>query len=966
MNAESPAPGIQTPESSPNTPHSAGEIIVTGTLIRNASLTSATPVQITGQDEIQLRQSNTAEDLLRELPGVVPSIGSAVNNGNSGSSYADLRGLGANRNLVLLDGQRIVPSDVIGRVDLNNIPLALIQRVENLTGGASTTYGADAISGVVNFITRSDFTGIDVQASNQITERGDGNYFRVDGTIGGNFAGGKGNAVLSLGYQDAKAVVQGDRSFSATNIDSFSGTPFGSSFSRPAVFDLLGTTGGRVQVVPATGTFNNGLYQNFNYNPFNLFQVPFKRYNVYAAAHYDVTNDIEVYARGLYSDNTVTTVVAPSAIGGSTVAIPLSNPYLPTGIRNALCTDAGIGEADCLAAATAASPASPAYRTVTEALRFRSVEAGSRIDRFETQTFDFRGGIRGSITDHIKFDVAGSYGKSTNDHKEDGYLSLSRFRDALLATNTSTCLSGNTGCVPINIFGPIGSVTPAMNNYVVVPAFSSVRSTLAQASAQISGDIGYTSPFAAKAVNFALGGDYRKYRASQDGDIEKTTPGELGLDLALTPFGGGYDVFEGFGELIAPLVEDKPLVRDLTLESGVRYSHYRVDAPGSPTFNTTTYKVGGDWTPVDGLKFRGVYQHAVRAPNINELFQPSSTGFANLASDPCAGGAPVGNAALTAICIAQGAPASSIGRISPPGTQVNSTASGNLALKPEKSNSFTIGLVLQPRQFVPGFSLTVDYFHIKITDAITRLTSLDAINDCFGNVTSASAANTACTVIRRNPATGGLDGDFGTTPGLSLPLTNQGTLLTDGIDLSANYRHDVGPGLLNLSFAGTWTHRAKFKATPTGLNRECVGYYSTNCGSPGAPDSSPGTPGNGSLQPKYVWNQRTTYSVAGVDLSVLWRHIASVRQEPDDAVNGDGPVIPAFARIKAFNYFDGSIRFNVNKVFAFTVSCENLFDKKPPIVGFDVGTTAFNSGNTYPSTYDPLGRRFAVSGRVQF
>ena len=971
----SPAPGIQAPENSPQAPDAAGEIVVTGTLIRNPAVVSATPVQVTGQAEIQLRQSNTAEDLLRELPGVTPSLGNAVNNGNPGFSFVDLRGLGPNRNLVLLDGQRIVPADVVGRVDLNNIPLALVERVENLTGGASTTYGADAIAGVVNFITRSDFSGVDIQASDQLTQQGDGQYFRIDGTIGSNFADDKGNAVFSVGYQHANPVFQGDRPFSVTALDSFSGNPAGSSFSDPSVFDLIGngvvfpgapldkdgkpTVTSRVQTRPETGTFNNGLYQPFNFNPYNIFQLPFQRYNMFGAAHYEVADDINVYVRGLYSKNVTKTIVAPSGVTGNIVNIPLSNPYLTGAERTIFCTDAGIATADCDAAATATSPTDPAYRTVQEGLRYRSIDVGPRIDRYETEVFDIRGGVRGKINDHLNFDVNGSYGQSTNNHTEAGYVAVSRVRDALLATNTTSCLSGNVGCVPLNIFGPVGSLTPGMVNYISVHPFSVVRTSLLQVSGQVSGDFGFSSPLATKPINFAVGGDYRKYKALQDGDVEKTTPGELGLDSVVTPFSGGYNVAEGFGELIAPLVSDKPLARNITLETGIRYSHYEVDAPQSPKFNTTTYKAGGDWTPVEGLKLRGVYQHAVRAPNINELFQPDSPGLTNLSADPCSGSKPVGNPDLTAVCLAQGAPAGKIGQISDPASgQPNTTTAGNLGLKPETSNSFTAGIVLQPAQFVPGFSLTVDYFHIKIKKAITSLSPLDAINACFGNVTAASATNPACLAIGRNPATGALDGDASTTRGLFLPLTNQGTLLTDGIDLGANYRHEVGPGQLNLSFQGTYTRRSLFKATPTALNRECVGFYSTNCGAAGAPEK-------GSLQPKYVWNQRTTYSIGSVDLSLLWRHISKMRQEPDDAANGDGPAVPAFARIKAFNYFDTSIRFNAGNNFVLTLSCENIANKKPPIVGYDIGSTFFNSGNTYPSTYDTLGRRFAVTGEVK-
>jgi len=177
-------------------PVNSDEIVVTGTLIRNPNLTLASPVNVTNAGEIQLRQAHVAEDLLRELPGVTPSVGAAVNNGNNGNSFLDLRGLGANRNLVLIDGGRIVPSGSIqasqagstGAVDLNDIPLALIDRVDVLTGGASATYGADAISGVANFIIKKNFAGIDLNTSQQLTERGDGHYERIDLTVGGNFA----------------------------------------------------------------------------------------------------------------------------------------------------------------------------------------------------------------------------------------------------------------------------------------------------------------------------------------------------------------------------------------------------------------------------------------------------------------------------------------------------------------------------------------------------------------------------------------------------------------------------------------------------------------------------------------------------------------------------------------------------------------------------------------------------------
>nr|WP_235210003.1 TonB-dependent receptor plug domain-containing protein [Sphingobium sp. Ant17] len=224
-------------------------IIVTGSLIRNPNLASSSPVNVTTADEIDLQQANVAEELLREIPGIVPSIGSAVNNGNGGFSFVNLRGLGSNRlrglgsnrNVVLLDGVRVVPAELNGRFDLNNVPLALIERVEVLTGGASTTYGADAISGVVNFITKSDFSGFEANLANQITDEGDGHTVRFDVTTGANFDDGRGNVVLGIGYQQSDPVYQGARKIGQNTIGSISGQGAGSGTSIPSRFSFPGS-----------------------------------------------------------------------------------------------------------------------------------------------------------------------------------------------------------------------------------------------------------------------------------------------------------------------------------------------------------------------------------------------------------------------------------------------------------------------------------------------------------------------------------------------------------------------------------------------------------------------------------------------------------------------------------------------------------------------------------------------------
>ena len=1023
-----PEAGVQSSEAAaPAEETSEADIVVTGTLIRNPNLVASAPVTVVGQEEIQLKQSNVAEEVLRSIPGVVPSVGSNVNNGNGGASFVNLRGLGPNRNIVLLDGTRIVPANIIGIVDLNNIPLALVDRVDVLTGGASSTYGADAVGGVVNFITRSDFAGVELSASEQITERGDGNVFRSDLTIGANFDDGRGNAVMSIGYQEADPVYfGGDRPFSTVTLESFDElfvAGQGSSTTTPSRFDIGGGRG--PQQVTADGLGLAPYYRAFNFNPYNVFQVPFKRYNMYGAGHYDVSDGITVYARGLYSNNTVDTIIAPSGVFGSSVAVPVSNPFLTAAQRTYFCANADFNPAvtgnqtltpaECAAAAAATATTDPAYRQFAVGLRRRTPEVGPRNSSFNTQVFDFKAGVRGDITDKIGFDVFATRGESQNVQAIKGFVLLSRVRQALLATNPDSCLPPNAanGCVPLNVFGAEGTITPAMADFISDDSTTTNKSRLSQARGIINGETGVSSPWADTPISFAVGAEYRKYRAEQKSDVLAKTPGELGGAGGAAPdILGGLEVYEGFGEIIAPLITDKPFFQSLTVEAGLRRSHYTVDTPGHPKFKTTTWKVAGSWEPVPDVKIRGNYQHAVRAPNIAELFTPVNTGLTNLGTDPCAGSAPLSNASLAAVCLAQGAPPSTLGFIqNPTAGQAQATAGGNPNLQPEKANTWTVGAVLTPR-FLPGFNATIDYYNIRVKDAISAPTPGDLILACFGpdptNPPTSAATDPACTVIRRNPTTGGLDGDPADTPGLFAILSNLGELFTDGIDVTFNYRRTLGTFMgntvkLNSSFGGNYTNSSKFQATPTSINRECVGYYSVNCAS---------------IQPKFSFNHRTTLSLGRVDLSLLHRYVHKVKFEPEqlqadafaaDAANRtaagvllpidyerllaggtsragfqacpffDNPgdqgiredpagcmIDPDFRKIKAYHYFDIAARFNVNGHFDMTLTAINIFDKKPPIVGGTVGSTAFNGGNTYPSTYDALGRRFAVGARLKF
>jgi iron complex outermembrane recepter protein len=755
--------------------------------------------------------------------------------------------------------------------------------------------------------------------------------------------------------------------------------------------------GGVRQVNPATGQAI-ATFQTFNFNPFNVFQTPFERYNMFAAANYEVSDAFEVYTRALFSRNTVDTIIAPSGSFGGPVNINLNNPFLPAALRDQFCAfdvnprpdiyTPRFDAATCAAAAIAPGRSSPNYREIGAGgfvafdvnndgvvapgegynpnpqvtLSRRTTEVGPRISNYQTTIFDYMIGARGGITDSISWDVRGNYGESENIQTILNYTLQSRFRQGLLVDGSAAapvCQSTANGCVPINVFGPEGSISAAAADFLSEASTTTVRTSLAQVHGTIGGDIGVTSPWAGEAIGFAIGGEYRRYTAQQASDLLAQTPGELGGAGGAAPnIDGGYDVYEAFGEIIAPIVEDRPFFHSLTLEAGARYSQYSV--VGGPSQDTFTWKVGGSWEPTEDFKIRGAFSRAVRAPNILELFQPQTVGLTNLGTDPCAGAAPVANANLRAICLAQGAPVGTIGSITnPTAGQANITVGGNINLIPETADTYTIGFVLQP-DALPGFSISVDYYNISVDNVIGTALPGDIIGACFGNITAASAADPNCTSIRRNPLTGGLDGDPSITEGLFGPTNNLGALRTDGIDVIANWRGDIGFADLALSFVGNWTNSSSFNANvaanPTDF-RECVGYYSINCSF------------TGSIQPELQFSQRTTLSFDDVDVSLLWRWIDGVSYEPRAIVEDGGDaasVLAQFRTIPAEHYFDLTTRWNIGDNLTLNFSVINMFDNQPKVVGNTIGSTSFNSGNVFPSTYDALGRRYAASVRLRF
>jgi outer membrane receptor protein involved in Fe transport len=916
-------------------------ILVTGSRIARPNLEQSSPVLVVDAQEIGFRQPLNAEEFLREIPGVVPNIGAAVNNGANGSAQLDLRGLGSNRNLVLIDGRRVVPATNAGVVDLNLVPVALIERTDVFTGGASSVYGADAIAGVVNFVTRRDFTGVDLTTSFGLSNSGDGQVFRTDLTLGTNFADGRGNIVVSMGYSNTNPVLQGDRPWGAESLSSASGNPQGSATAAPSsiLFPFLAA------VDPTGQSLILGELNNFNFNPLNVYQTPLERYSLFTKANYEVTDRIEVYAQGMYVRSVIDQQIAPSGTFFSTVNLPISNPFLTTTQRNQLCAGYGIAQGDCDVAATVTDPNAPGYIEQPIQLGRRFVEAGPRRTNFTTNTFQFTAGARGPLTETLEWDAYWSYGESERTNTSSGQGIRSRLQQALRASSTTACTSPAGGCVPINLFGPAGSLSQESFNFLNVQTFNFIKQQFTTVQGTVSGDLGFASPFAEEAIGVAVGIEYRKYKGTSGGDGLSAIPGEvLGAGAAALPIRGQYDTKEVFGEFIVPIVENVPFMQSLTLEAGFRYSDY------STSGGNWAYKIGGSWVPVEGFKIRGNYNRAVRAPNIGELFQPQITGLTNRTVDPCQLALPVGNTTTTALCAAQlaavGAPASLIGTIpGPVAGQINFTSGGNPNLDPEKADTYTIGAVLTPT-FLPGFAATIDYYNINLFDAISSPSQADVIDACFDQSDPNFAA---CQLISRNPLTGGLSGPNDTTFGPFLGLSNLGTINTSGIDFGVTYR--TGVGSTNLSFAvnGNYTITNKFQATPTSPNRECVGYYSISCGP---------------IQPEWSWTARATAAFAtGTDVSIRWRYLSGVELEP--LVNS-ATIFDDFESIGAYNYFDLALAQQIGDHFRLTLTVDNLFNKEPPVVGNTIGATAYNSGNTYPTTYDAIGRRYRLGLNVRF
>lgn len=909
----------------------AETIVVTGSRIARPDLTANSPISVVSAEDIALTGAKNPEEFLRDLPQVVPAMGGQTNNGNAGAATIDLRNLLEQRTLVLVNSKRFVPYDADGIVDVGMIPTALVKRVEIITGGASAVYGSDAVAGVVNFILDDKFEGLELDAQYGITQRGDAGAADFSITAGGNFADDRGNAVLSLTYTDQDALSQGKRKVSAFAQNSVNLGAQGSSTDVDGKID--GLAGGRVEFGPG-GTIrpNAG---SFNFAPFNLFQVPEKKFTATALVSYEISPAAEFFARMSFAHSRITTVVAPTGTFGNELQVNYrDNPFLAASARPIFAANDPDGDG-----------------IVTVGFFRRLVELGTRDSEFENTVYQAVGGFRGEISDNLNYEVFAQYGRTNRTQNFINDNNYTKVQQGVLSrrdpvSGQIVCIDPSNGCVPVNIFGP-DTLTPAMADYIRLDLQENNQTSQFVTGASLAGDL-FTLPWATSAVGFAVGVEYRKEqgKARPDANYEAGIAPGFGSSSRVD---ADYSVKEAFIEARLPIVEDRPFFHALTLEAGFRYSDYSSNVNGAAgnSFSNQTWKIGGEWAPVEDFRFRALYARAARAPNLTEIGLPRTNGTGDANFDPCSGTNPVGNAALTALCIATGVPASQIGlvtTIEDLGGQISIFEAGNPNLTPEVANTLTFGVVAQPR-FMPGFTATVDYYDIKVKNAILEPPEQDIIDACYD--VEKDASGFYCSRINRS-GSGSLQG--GPTVGVDTTRLNGAVVLRRGVDFSATYRFNIGSGSLSVGVNGSRVLKSVDQTDPILPALDCVGLVGSACLRP---------------EPKWRFVQTTNYKNGPWTLQLRWRYLGKVTQEAI-AFGAADPGDFAVPAIGARHYFDLSGTAEISEAFTLRAGILNLLDKDPPLVGNTYGGTAENSGNTFPSTYDPLGRRFFVGATLKF
>ncbi len=1016
---QGPVPDVQANGAvtgTPGAPTSVQEVVVTGSRIPQPGLTSPSPLTVVNSQEIKLEGTTNVEDLLNNLPQAVAEQTSQVSNGSTGIATVNLRGIGSQRTLVLIDGKRLMPGDPTQpSADLNNIPAQLVDRVEVTTGGASAIYGSDAVAGVVNFIMKRDFQGVRLDAQGGFFQTGnsgnggirqdianfnatsanpiaipgsvaDGRKIDITGIIGINAPDGKGNVTGYVEYRNLQPVNQSSRLGSVCGLSTLpsgntlsnganiydtrhcqgsSNSAYGhfktASITDPNTGALLANASGSVTnlgvtttnptltsvgiasktysdsptgaaaFVPYTGALS------YNFAPLNYFQRDDNRYTAGYFAHYAVNSMFDLYSDFMFNDDQTVAQIAPSGAfqgtgsnGTSTLSVNCNNPLLSTSQQTALCgTFAGTAD---LANLTAG---------------YRFAAGGPRQDNLRHTEYKIDVGSRGDLGAGWNYDAYLQYGTSIFSERYLNDVSVSRLQNALeVNPATGACSSGAAGCVPANLF-QFGQLSSAALAYTSVPGFQEGSTTEQVASASITGDLGQygiKSPLATDGIGVAFGGEYRRENLVFNTDEEFSTGDLSGQGGAAVSNAGTFDVYELFGELRVPLVQDKPFVKSFSFDGAYRFSDY------STAGITDTYEGTLNYAVDRNVSLRGSYNRAVRAPNVNELFASQHVAlFGEL--DPCAGTKPT---ASLAACMNSGVSAGQYGKINQcPASQCSQLVGGNANLAPEKADTFTAGFVLTPTwRYARGFTLTIDWF-----DIIVRNLSSAGFGGASVELANCINSNIDCNLVHRD-STGAV---FGNTGYVVATEVNTGFLRTEGVDVESNYRYRISDtpyvhlpdlGTLNFNLVGTYTYESITQPVSGGGTYNCVGQFGPVCSAGSAP------------LPRYRQKTRLTWVPPGpLTVSLQWRLIDGMRFDADSSNSflSEGVYDSADARIPTINYFDASATYKIKDGLVARVGVNNLLDQNAPIVDsniFPASGPPYGNGNTFPGLYDALGREF--------
>jgi outer membrane receptor protein involved in Fe transport len=986
------APALQAAQSPPE--DSLQEVVVTGSRIARDGFDASTPVSVVSAEDFKLSGKFNVEELLSKSPQFIASTngGASANTVPGGTADVNLRGFGATRNLVLVNGRRFAIYGPEQVTDLNTIPAALIKRTEIVTGGSSAVYGSDAITGVVNFVLRDDFEGVEARAQYGTDSPTHTGNFSADLTAGGNFAEGRGNAVIAVNVLSRGGITRGERGGFAFDSLSDGCIVAGSGSSSRAGTPLAGnclTNGGemgfvrggsgdipasRISGIPLPGssgsnaalnaayaaagisgfgafgvTFDNtgqtarpavDPQDRFNLGPDNYLIVPQDRVMVNAFSHYDFNDKATGYMEFHFSNNRVNAQLAPSNVGVSTL-LNVNNPYLSTSMREVL------NQLDLRETGTTTVTTGPVSRTTVAGdglavltLGKRYTEVGNRQSDTRRNVFRTAVGVRGdigSVSDNflanLNYDAYYTYSRTETTEKLFNALSRSRLQASLLASGAAS-----PAC---NVFGI--NVSAACATAIRISATNTTNASLQVAAASVSGDL-FNMP--AGPAGFAFGTEWRRTSATYAPDSFLSSGDVVGFNAGL-PTGGDLSVKEVFGEVRLPLLADITGIQDLTANAAFRYSDYSLSGIGG----VWTYLGGLDWRVNDSIAFRGQFQRAIRAPNVGDLYGGLNRQVGN-ATDPCSSRAPAAQqtAAVRSLCVASGVPAALVFTAGvQPNTIIPADFGGNPNVGEESSDTITIGTVITPTA-LPNLRLSLDYFDIQLDGAISQLGGglNNTLNLCYNVVQDVNSE--FCRAIRRDPTSGAITD----STAAQIRQANTGGLETNGFDFAVRYGFELAGGSkLDLSTDWTWLH--KFTSTPVqalpNIKNRCVGSFGSTCGEP---------------IPKYRGTTRVTWDLGSYSVSLRHRYLHSALNDRYVLPNRAGSVPPAlttlaYPKLPAQQYVDLSFTADVLENIQVYGGINNVLSNTPPLVG-----SPQIRANTYPATYDVLGTELFLGVIAKF